>query len=164
MRRLLITISVTVTAISPTPGTCGGDRQIWPLQQELTEPSDSKRPGPLTQKAVCPACSAPSSFLTATAPVSSQQRVPGPAHAPECPSGPVWREWGDVALMIHDAAAVAQGLRAGYEAINLELRFSGMLQPVRKGCRGLGGVGVGVRKTLLRRTGNAQEENGCTSS
>lgn len=43
-----------------------------------------------------------------------------------------------MALMIHDSAAVAQGLRAGYEAINLELRFSGMLQPVRIGSRGLG--------------------------
>lgn len=65
-----------------------------------------------------------------------------PAPAQECPSGPLWWEWGDVALMIHDLAAVAQGLRAGYEAINLELRVSGMLQPVRKGCRGLAGGGV----------------------
>lgn len=46
-----------------------------------------------------------------------------------------------MALMIHDSAAVAQGLRAGYEAINLELRSSGMLQPVRKRGRGLGGGG-----------------------
>ena len=37
-----------------------------------------------------------------------------------------------MALMIHDSAAVAQGLWAGYEAINLELRSSGMLQASEK--------------------------------
>lgn len=46
-----------------------------------------------------------------------------------------------MALMIHDSAAVVQGLRAGYEAISLELRLSGMLQPMRIGSRGLGGGG-----------------------
>jgi hypothetical protein len=56
--------------------------------------------------------------------------------------------------MIHGAAAVAQGLRAGYEAINLELKFSGMLQPERKGCKGLG-MGEGEGKTLLSCPGNA---------
>lgn len=66
-----------------------------------------------------------------------------PAHAQGCPSGPVWWESGDVAFMIHDKATAAQGLRAGYEAINLELRLSGMLQPERKGCQGLWGWGMG---------------------
>lgn len=42
-----------------------------------------------------------------------------------------------MAFMIHDKATAAQGLWAGYEAINLERRFSGMLQPERKGCQGL---------------------------
>lgn len=66
-----------------------------------------------------------------------------PAHTQGCPSGPVWWELGDVAFMIHDEATAAQGLRAGYEAINLELRFSGMLQPERKGSKGLWGLGAG---------------------
>ena len=53
-----------------------------------------------------------------------------------------------MALMIHDSATVAQGLRAGYEAISLELRSSGMLQPVRKRAEAWG---VGVRETLPRK-------------
>lgn len=53
-----------------------------------------------------------------------------------------------MASVIHDAAAAAQGLRAGYEAINLELRFSGMLQPEREGGTGLGLGGGWYAKDL----------------
>lgn len=89
------------------------------------------------------------------------RRSVGAALAEQCPSGPLWWERGEGALMIHDTAAAAQGLRAGYEAIRLELRSSGRLQPAREGCRG---PGAGVRRTLLSRTGSAPEGKGGASN
>lgn len=109
-----------------------------------------------------PACGASSPVLTATAPASGKQSSASARAAQECPSGPLWREWGDVASVIHDAAAVAQGLRAGYEAINLGLRFFWNATASEKRLQGPGGWGVW--KIFLRHTGNAREEKGCTSN
>lgn len=83
-----------------------------------------------------------------------------PARAQGCPSGPVWWESGDVAFVIHDKATATQGLRAGYEAINLELRISGLLQPERKGCQGLWGGGW---EGLAELPGECTQSKGLTS-
>lgn len=81
-----------------------------------------------------------------------------PAHAQGCPSGPVWRESGNVAFVIHDKAMAAQGLRAGYEAINLELRFFWNVTAREE--RLPGPVGVGDGRALLSCPGNAHKAKG----